>query len=332
MPLRVTVLNTPVDAQENLDANFGLYAQDSWRINKLTVNIGLRWDYVKAHVEGQPASFGRFAASEPVRRCLDPDVEGLVAADLGRLRPVRHRQDGRSRAASTSTTSPRRPGTRGLASPSALLTLNLPWVDLNGDDIAQGERGCTFRSTGCEINFAGLPANFGVRALSVLDEDLQRPYQHAYNVGVSHELMAGVAVTAEWFHSDFKDMIARNNVARTIDSYTKVPVVSPIDGSVIDAYVPKAAFANAVSNVDSTDPNMTRKYDGIELNFNARLPRGARVFGGTSTEKIAVQLLQRGVGRPELPELLRSVAERHPVDDRSSRWRARTRCRGRTSS
>ena len=97
VPLRVTVLNTPVDAQENLDANFGLYAQDSWRIDKLTVNIGLRWDYVKAHVEGQPASFGRFAASEAVRRCLHSNVEGLVAADLGRLRRVRHRQDGHSR-------------------------------------------------------------------------------------------------------------------------------------------------------------------------------------------------------------------------------------------
>ena len=137
-----------------------------------------------------------------------------------------------------------------------------------------------------------------MRALSVLDEDLQRPYQHAYNVGVSHELMAGVAVTAEWFHSDFKDMIARNNVARTIDSYTKVPVVSPIDGSVIDAYVPKAAFANAVSNVDITDPNMTRKYDGIEINVNARLPRGARVFGGTSTEKVLSNSCSAASGDP----------------------------------
>ena len=41
-----------------------------------------------------------------------------------------------------------------------------------------------------------------------------------------------------------------------------------------------------MQNVDSTDPNLKRKYDGIELNINARLPRGVRIFGGTSTEKM----------------------------------------------
>ena len=31
---------------------------------------------------------------------------------------------------------------------------------------------------------------------------------------------------------------------------------------------------------------MKRWYNGIEININARLPRGARIFGGTSTERI----------------------------------------------
>ncbi len=297
VPLRVTVLNTPVDAQENLDANFGLYAQDSWRIDRLTVNLGMRWDYVSARVKGQPASFGRFAATEPyddieIPTWKDWSPRTSVVYDLfgtGKT-AVRAGFNKYNLAATT--------GFARLASPTALLTFNLPWVDLNGDDIAQGERGCAFRSAGCEINFASLPANFGVRALSVLDADLQRPYQYAYNVGVSHELLPGVAVTAEWFRSDFKDMISRNNVARTIDSYTRVPVVSPIDGSVIDAYVPKAAFASAVSNVDSTDRGLTRGYNGIEINFNARLPRGARVFGGTSTERTLANVCSGASGNP----------------------------------
>ena len=297
VPFRVTVLNTPVDAQENLDANFGIYAQDSWRIDRLTVNLGLRWDYISAHVEGQPQSFGRFAASEAyddvqVPTWKDWSPRTSVVYDLfgtGKT-AVRAGFNKYNLAATT--------GFARLASPSALITQNLPWEDLNRDDIAQGERGCAFRSAGCEINFAGLPSNFGVRALSVLDPDLQRPYQYGYNVGVSHELMAGVAVTAEWFRSDFKDMIARNNVARTVDSYNKVVVVSPIDGSTIDAYVPKAAFANAVSNVDSTDPSLERTYNGIEINFNARLPRGARVFGGTSTERTLANTCSAASGNP----------------------------------
>ena len=43
-PFQVTVLNTPIDTGEYLDANFGLYAQDSYRINHFTFNYGVRWD------------------------------------------------------------------------------------------------------------------------------------------------------------------------------------------------------------------------------------------------------------------------------------------------
>ncbi len=40
----------------------------------------------------------------------------------------------------------------------------LPGVDKAGcNDIAEGELGCTFRTAGCEMNFAQLPATFGVR-------------------------------------------------------------------------------------------------------------------------------------------------------------------------
>ena len=45
---------------------------------------------------------------------------------------------------------------------------------INNDDVAQGERGCTFGTVGCEINFAGLPTNFGNRPLNTVDPDFQR--------------------------------------------------------------------------------------------------------------------------------------------------------------
>ena len=96
-PLRVTVLNTPLEVQENLDANLGVYAQDSWNLNRLTINYGVRWDYVKQRVVGQKAQFGRFANVAGLRRHRAAGVEQLLAAPVGRLRPVGQRQDGGSR-------------------------------------------------------------------------------------------------------------------------------------------------------------------------------------------------------------------------------------------
>ena len=62
-PLQVTVLNTPLQTAEYLDANLGVYVQDSWRLNRFTFNLGLRYDYARQRVMGEPAQTGRFAQS-----------------------------------------------------------------------------------------------------------------------------------------------------------------------------------------------------------------------------------------------------------------------------
>ena len=58
-------------------------------------------------------------------------------------------------------------------SPMALVRRRLPWDDLNGDDIAQGELGCTYPTAGvCEFDTSLLPANFGEAVLSRPDPEI----------------------------------------------------------------------------------------------------------------------------------------------------------------
>jgi Carboxypeptidase regulatory-like domain len=284
-PLQVTVLNTPLQTGEYLDANLGLYAQDAWRVKRFTFNIGVRYDYVRQRVLGEPAQTGRFANSLayddiylPSWKDISPRTSVVYDVFGDGKTAVRA---GFNRYETATTT-----GFAQIYNPTALTTANISWTDLNKDDIAQGERGCVYLTPGCEINFAQLATNFGVRALSVFDSNLARPYQNTYNVGVTHELMRGTSISAEWFHSDFKNLIARNNMARSASDYTPVTVYNPLDGSPLTYYNVSAAKVSAVQNVDSNDPSLQRWYNSLELNFNTRLPGGARLFGGTSTERI----------------------------------------------
>jgi hypothetical protein len=284
-PLSVTVLNTPLQTAEYLDANLGIFAQDSWRVNRFTVNLGLRYDFVRQRVLGEPAQTGRFENSIAYDdiylsswKDWSPRLSVVYDVSGNGKTAVRF---GLNRYETAATT-----GFAQIYNPTALTTQSLAWTDLNSDDIAQGERGCVFRTAGCEIDFSTLPPNFGVRALSVFDANLARPYQLTYNAGITHEIASGMSVSAEWFHSDFKNLIARNNVARTAADYTLVTVANPLDGSAIAFYNISAAKANAVQNVDSTDPSLQRWYNGLELNVNSRLPGGIRLSGGTSIERI----------------------------------------------
>ena len=284
-PFQVTVLNTPLRVGEDLDANLGLFVQDTWSLDRLTLNYGVRFDYNQQTIRGQDAQIGRFADSPaydgfqavPTWQDFSPRVSIVYDISGNGRTAVRA---GFNKFVTAQTT-----GFSQLYNPTALTTQALPWTDGNGDDIAQGERGCTYLTAGCEINFANLATNFGRRSLATPDAGLKRPYSRPLNVGITHELFSGFSVAAEYYYISFKNITMRQNSLLNANSYNRFEVVSPLDGSVIPAYVIKPEFQGRVANVDSTSDEMKRTYNGMDLNFNARLPRGVRAFGGFNLER-----------------------------------------------
>ena len=59
-PVSVTVYNTPLRYEEKLNADIGIFLQDSWALNRLTINTGLRWEYLSHEVAEQQSGNGRF--------------------------------------------------------------------------------------------------------------------------------------------------------------------------------------------------------------------------------------------------------------------------------
>ena len=181
---------------------------------------------------------------------------------------------------------------------------------MNKENVAQGAPGCVYLSPGCEINFAQVPRNFGTVSLASADPNLARPYTNAYNVGGTHELLRGVSVTAEWFHNDNRNIVERNNTLRpgtyangavTNGNYRAITVFSPIDGRPIVVYDPVTAAVNAaVLNVDTNDSNLTQAYNGFELSFNARLPNGVRLFGGSATDRSVANTCSAAATNPNI--------------------------------
>jgi hypothetical protein len=194
-------------------------------------------------------------------------------------------------------------GTTGLANtynPIALQSSQLAWTDMNKDGIAQGELGCVYMTAGCEINFNQLPRNFGavVPGCSMIatpgsipcgnaqvDPNLKRTNTWNYNVGVQHELLPRLSVSANWFHVEYYNLRVRQNILQTFADYTPQDVVSPLDGNVITIYNVSSAKRQQVQYLDTNAPNRKQWYNGFEFTFSARLPRGGTLFGGTTTER-----------------------------------------------
>jgi hypothetical protein len=307
----VTVLAVPARWRDRLNANLGLFAQDIWNLNRLTLTYGLRWEYVSEQVDGQPAQQGRFAnipafddKQMPLWKSWSPRT-GVVYDLRGNGKTALKFGFNKFMAAATTTLAE-------LYDPASgnTITQSLPWTDKNLDDIAQGERGCDFTVATCEINFASLPSNFGTVALASPDPGLTRPYVLQYNTGITHELFRGVSVNFEWFHTDSKNFLERNNLNRpgvlnadgtvTNASYRPVTVFSPIDGTPITVYdVASAAVGSlAAKNLDTNDKGLHQAYNSFEFGVNARLPRGARLSGGFGTEQTVANTCSAAATNP----------------------------------
>ena len=65
VPDSVTAYNTPRWWQGRLNSDVGVYIQDSWTIKRLTLNPGLRWEYLNGQNTSTISGAGRFV---PERR------------------------------------------------------------------------------------------------------------------------------------------------------------------------------------------------------------------------------------------------------------------------
>jgi hypothetical protein len=95
-----------------------------------------------------------------------------------------------------------------------------------------------------------------------------------------------VQVNAGWFHRTFHNLPRQTNTLQSFSDYTLVNVANPIDGSIIPIYNVSPTALTRVNNVVTTDPDQKEWYNGFEASFNARLPRGATLFGGTTSERM----------------------------------------------
>jgi hypothetical protein len=299
VPDNVLVQNLPItSAEKNIYSN-AVFAQDSWRLNRFTINVGLRWEALREGVPAQDAPAGRFVPA----RHFDAIENVPKWNDLAPRFGLSYDLSGNGRTALKYSLNRYNwwdmLSLAGKYNPLAITTAQLRWSDLNGDNIAQGELGCAYGTPSCEIDFSTLPSNFGTRALSK-PQGLQRPYTIENGFEVQHALTSGISVSASVYRGDFHDLPMSYNSLRTAADYTSVQIFNPRDGTPLTVYNLNPAKATSVAIIDTSSKQQKKTFLGYTVGFNARLPRGASAFGGFNTERVR----QNSCAQPGDPNLL----------------------------
>ena len=288
--IQAQILNSPVERYDQLHADLGVYAQDSWTLKRLTVNYGARFEHFKHGIPTETSPAGRFTAARtfgpidmPTWNSIAPRG-GLVYDLFGNQKTAAKFSVGRYEQAGST-------GFSESYNPLQLTPATVSWTDANLDGVPQGELGCVYQTAGCEINLAQLPNGFGVASLANFDPNIKRMYNIETAASVQHELMKGVSITGGWYHRDYHNLRRRDNTLQTFADYTPFTLLSPIDGTPIAYNNVSLAKRSAINYVDTTaGSDRKMSFNGFEYNFNARLPHGASLFGGGISERVVAQI------------------------------------------
>ena len=310
-PEGVLVHNDPNLYRLDVPYDLGIYAQDSWTIDRLTINYGARIDMADASIPAQWISRGRFVDSinfgdttrfpNPVdfpswgpdfmpRLSLAYDVFGdaKTALKLGFNRyinafglsfPGRYQPSVRDQETRLWNDITLAPGGLLPTGCTRLAPGTCPDpYSTNGDGIAQD----------WEIGELGR-SGFGIRETDRPGEDYTRGYQDLLTIGIQQEVRPGLSVSAEWRRRWYRNVENRDNVLRSYSDFgAPIQMVAPLPYvGTIDIYNIDPAARTLVEEIDRNyggGGGFKNQYTGFELSFQGRLQGGGTVFGGWSMD------------------------------------------------
>ena len=304
-PNLITMRAWPVQLQNNLDNDLGLYVQDRWSLNRATLGLAIRYDMFQASFPEQRVGPANLA---PTRNFVFPEQSNLNWKDLTYRTSLAYdvAGDGKTAIKVTFNKYLRGQTLNALGTdPNPVNTMSLTatraWADANRDFVPQCDL-LNFDANG-ECQAISNRAFGSATPASTFDDLLRRGYGHRetnweFSAGVQRELMRGLSVDVGYFRRMWQNFRVTDNRAVSAADYDtfsmKVPADSRLPGgggytlTGLVALKP-TAFGRPPQNHNTLDEafgKQTENWNGADVNVTARFS-GLTLQAGTSTGRTA---------------------------------------------
>jgi hypothetical protein len=294
LPVSLTQYAEPFSNRTSVNPSLGVYAQDQWTMKRLTLNLGLRFDYLNldfpayslAPVQYRPDVLD-FQAVDCVlcSTNLAPRIGASYDLFGNGKTPIKatlgHYVLGRVSTATTPASSIVRNATRS-------------WTDRNRDFVPDCDLRVLIANGECgQVNNLLFGQSVpGTRQADDVREDY-RGYSWQTSVVLQHELMERVGATIGYYRNSWSNFTVTDNEAVTPADYDPFCVTLPSDPrlpggggnqlcGLYNVTPTKFGQVDNLINRSSLYGTQTDVYSGVDITIQARLGNGAMVGGGAS--------------------------------------------------
>ncbi len=317
-PVSVT-LRLPTDRRNSIKNDSGVFAQDKWTINRMTINAGIRWDWFISGVDPETLPAGTFNQAVTYGQCpdgknnLNANCVGRVTnwKDINPRLGVSYDVFGDGKTALKASVARYVNGV-GLAAGS-ITDNNNPEITVGATDTRAWRdldtNGSPFDANGNiqlnELTNSTATPNFGRNVPTTLTTDPKvlegwgsRAYNWEYAVSGQHELVPRVSVSAGWYRRRFGNQTLTVDQRYNSSSYDgPFCLTAPSDPGlpggggyqVCGLYDLKPALVslpqNSLLTFSSNYGGETNIYEGFDVSINARPRAGMFLQAGINAQK-----------------------------------------------
>jgi hypothetical protein len=300
VPRRVTLFATPIEQRNDIKADLGIFAQDSWAMSRMTINYGVRIDYLNAAVPEQHLAAGKFvpernfAAVKNAPNWKDVNPRIGVSYDLfGNGRTAIKATVGRYISGGSLATNVNPVNT-------SVNSATRAWTDSNNNFAPDCDWNNPATNGECgplsNLNFGKVNPTATRFDKEVLEGWGVRPYNWSVSAGVQHQIADGASIDVGYFRRWYGNFNVVDNQLVGPEDYDPFCITAPRN----DARLPNAGeqicgYYDLKPGKVGQSQNLVRLakhygeqteiYNGVDASMTWRLS-GLTLFAGISTGRV----------------------------------------------